>query len=489
MTDPVTSLLQQPESKTLEFKRDLSSPRNILKTLVAFANSAGGRLVLGVDDGRQVLGIADPLDAEEQLCNQVADAIAPRLVPSVELVSVGGKTVLVVEVFPSSSRPHYLARKGLDAGVYVRLGSSNRQAGADLVAQMQRLAHGEVFDELPMPGLDAAALDVEAAQQLFGERRQLDQQTLVTLKLLRREQGRLVPTHGGMLLFGREREHHFPDAWVQCGRFRGTDKVDIFDQAEIHEHLPTAVAAIELFLKKHAYKSARFGAMRREDVWSIPLTMLREAIVNALVHSDYAQRGTPIRIAFFDDRIAVESPGMLLPGMTVEDMKRGVSRIRNPVIARVFRELGLIEQWGSGVRRIFAEAERQGLPEPQIEEIATGLRLTVYLREAMNVAAGPAERAGAQSRAHSRAHSGAQSDRILELLQAQTLSAGALVKALGLKSKTGAFKRTLADLLDAGLIAYTLPGKPDSRLQQYRITEEGKTILQQTPDPHTQDKP
>src|SRR3546814_14444784 len=101
--------------------------------------------------------------------------------------------------------------------------------------------------------------------------------------------------------------------------------------------------------------------MRREDVWSIPLTILREAIVNALVHSDYSQRGTPIRIAFFDDRIDIESPGMLLPGMTVEDMKSGVSRIRNPVIARVFRELHLIEQWGSGVRRIFAEAAEQGL--------------------------------------------------------------------------------------------------------------------------------
>jgi len=86
------------------------------------------------------------------------------------------------------------------------------------------------------------------------------------------------------------------------------------------------------------------------------LTILREAVINALVHTDYSQHGAPIRIAFFDDRIEIENPGILLPGMTIEDMKDGVSKIRNPVIARIFRELDLIEQWGSGVRRIFKEA-------------------------------------------------------------------------------------------------------------------------------------
>lgn len=88
---------------------------------------------------------------------------------------------------------------------------------------------------------------------------------------------------------------------------------------------------------------------------------------------------TPIRVAFFDDLIDIESPGLLLPGMTIEDMKSGISRIRNPVIARVFRELRLIEQWGSGFRRIFDDAARQGLPEPLIEEIATGLRVRIRL--------------------------------------------------------------------------------------------------------------
>lgn len=374
MSSSIDLILQSPEGKTLEFKRDLSSPRIVLRTLVAFANSAGGRLVIGVDDDRTVVGVADPLDEEKHINNLIADSIAPRLVPNVELTTVGEHTLLLVEVFPSSSRPHYIRQQGLEQGVYVRLGSSNRQAGPDLVAEMQRTTQGIVFDELPMPELGADDLDLAAAQRAFSSQRTLDERSLTPLKLLRPDQGRLVPTHGGMLLFGKDRERYFPDAWVQCGRFRGRDKVDIFDQAEIHLPLPEAVEAIELFLKKHAFKTARFGKMRREDVWSIPVTILREAIVNALVHSDYSQRGSPLRVAFYDDRIDIESPGLLLPGMTVDEMKSGVSRIRNPVIARVFRELHLIEQWGSGVRRIFAGAAELGLPEPVITEIATGVR-------------------------------------------------------------------------------------------------------------------
>lgn len=136
----------------------------------------------------------------------------------------------------------------------------------------------------------------------------------------------------------------FPDAWIQCGRFIGTDKADIFDHIEIHEHLPVAVERVMEFLKKHAMRGAGFSELRRKDVWSIPLTILREAVINAVVHADYSQKSAPIRITFFNDRIEIENPGILLPGLTVEDMLQGVSKLRNRVIARVFRELNLIEQ-------------------------------------------------------------------------------------------------------------------------------------------------
>ena len=491
MNAAIHPLLLEPEGKQLEFKRDLSSPQNALKTLVAFANSAGGRLVIGVDDARRVAGVADPLTEEERICNLIADSIAPRLIPNVELMSIGDATVLIVEVFPSSARPHYLTKQGLEQGVYLRLGSSNRQAGPDWIAEAQRAAAGLVFDEQPMPELSVQDLDLQALSRWLGPSRALDDKALQTLKLLRTHQGRLVPTRGAVLLWGKERELHFPDAWVQCGRFRGADKVHIFDQQEIHAPLPDTLTEIELFLKKHAFKSARFGALQREDVWSIPLILLREAIVNALVHADYAQRGSPIRIAFFDDRIDIESPGILLPGMTVEDVRAGVSRIRNPVIARMFRELGLVEQWGSGVKRIFAEAVQLGLPSPSLVEIATGVRLSIALtqRHVVGASATGPETEGAttspvtptaatqpESRLESRLESKLAAKVFLLLLHQESGKAG-LAQGLGHRSVSGELHKQISRLLELGLIAMTLPDKPKSRLQRYRLTSQGQALL------------
>jgi len=335
-------MINSPESKTLEFKKDLSSPRNFLKTLVAFANTAGGRLVFGVDDQKNLIGIDQPLDEEERLCSLVADAIEPRLVPNIEFITVEDKTLLTAEVFLSGLRPHYIKAEGPENGVYIRLGSTNRVADRELIAELRRSAEGISFDELPMPGLSIEDLDIETAKEIFGPERSLGENELHTLKIVTWDQGKLVPTKGAILLFGKERQRHFSDAWIQCGRFVGRDKADIFDHTELHDHLPHAVDSIMLFLKKHAMRGAEFSEVRRKDVWSIPLGILREVVINALVHADYSQRGAPIRVAFYDDRIEVDNPGMLLPGMTVEDMKQGISKIRNHVIARVFRELNLI---------------------------------------------------------------------------------------------------------------------------------------------------
>ena len=482
MNTPIAQLIHQPEGKQLEFKRDLTSAQPIMKTLTAFANTAGGRLIIGIADNGDVIGVEKPLDEEERLCSMIADSIAPHLVPNIEMVTVDNKTLLVVEVFLSGSRPHWLTNLGQEQGCFVRLGSSNRQADRELISELRRTVEGVSFDETPMPDLSIEDLDLVAAQQAFGETRQLDEQSLLTLKLLARHQDKLVPTKGAILLFGKQRTLHFSDAWIQCGRFFGTKKIDIFDHIDITQHLPQAVDEVMLFLKKHAFRGADLSEVRRKDVWSIPLSILREVVINALVHSDYSQRGAPIRITFLDDRIEVESMGILLPGLTIEEMKQGTSRIRNHVIARVFRELHLIEQWGTGIRRIFEEAEEQGLAEPKIEEVGMRLRFTIYLsekHELESAQSGGESRAqsraqsGGESRAQSRAQSGAQSVEILNALSDSPLSAAELMKALGLKTKTGAFKRIVKDLLQDELIAYTIPEKPNSRLQKYRLTAKG----------------
>ena len=153
-------LLSLPEGKTLEFKRDLSSPKNLLKTLVAFANTAGGRVIVGVEDQtRAALGVKSPLDEEERLGSMIADSIEPRLVPNIEMMTVDGKTLLILEVYLSNSRPHYIRSEGAERGVYVRLGSSNRQADLELIDELRRSITRRAFDEMVMPELSVVNLD------------------------------------------------------------------------------------------------------------------------------------------------------------------------------------------------------------------------------------------------------------------------------------------------------------------------------------------
>jgi len=355
-----------------------------MRTVVAFANTAGGILLIGVEDrSGHVRGIVEPLDLEERLASLISDSIVPHLLPDLEIVPWRNTYVVMVQVHPSSNRPHYLKRQGLDGGVYVRVGSTNRRADPELIQELSRFSRGEAFDEQPMPELNSEALDFRAASELFQPVRRLRRKDLETLRMVTQHQGRTVPTAGGILLFGNNRARYFPDAWIQAGRFRGTDKAHILDQIEIRSHLATAIEAAIAFVHKHLLHGAAIGAVRRTEQWSLPAVAVREAIINAVAHADYSQRGAPIRVSIFDDRLEVENPGLLPLGLTIEDLHRGVSKLRNRVIGRCFHELGLIEQWGSGIQRMTAACRTAGLPPPVLEELATRFRVTLRMeREA-----------------------------------------------------------------------------------------------------------
>jgi predicted HTH transcriptional regulator len=371
-------VLQKPEGKTLEYKRDLSSPDGLLKTLVAFANTAGGILAIGIEDGtRRVIGVPNVLATEERLASMIADSIGPRLVPDIEVVPWRKTQVLVVQVYPSAARPHYLIRLGPEAGVFVRLGSTNRRADPAQIDEMRRFGQLESFDEQPIPEMSSEALDFRAASELFAPVRKLAPSALRNLRVTTKHQGREVPTVGGFLLFARARFDRFPDAWLQAGRFAGVDRTRIVDSSEIRSYLPQVADQAIAFVKKHLSREAVITAARRVDRWTVPIVALREAIINAIVHADYAERGAPIRVGVFDDRIEVENPGILPLGLTIDDIRRGVSKLRNRVIGRVFHELGLIEQWGSGIQRMTAACEEAGLRVPVLEEIGTHFRVTL----------------------------------------------------------------------------------------------------------------
>jgi predicted HTH transcriptional regulator len=297
----------------------------------------------------------------------------------VEILNWNGRTLLAVEVYPSALRPHWLKSEGVKEGVLVRVGSTNRQADGPLVAEMRRAALNLCYDEEPLPNLNPEVLDFRVASGLFSGLREWTSRTPETLRLTTHYQGHPVPTVGGVLLFGTVRERYFPDAWIQCGRFSGTDKARLLDQRDIRDHLPLALDRAFDFVKKHGSLSGEFGELRRRDIWNLPVEAIREALVNAIVHADYAQIGAPIRVAIYDDRIEIENPGLLTGGLTLSDVRAGVSKLRNRVIGRVFKELNLIEQWGSGFQRMAASCREAGLPEPMLEEIAFRFRITFSL--------------------------------------------------------------------------------------------------------------
>lgn len=349
-----------------------------MKALVAFANTSGGVLAIGIENRtRRVLGIQDVLTVEERLTNLVVDTIRPRLVPDIEIVPWRKRYILVAQVHPSAARPHYLVRLGPDEGVFVRVGSTNRRADAAQMQEMQRYAGFGSFDEQPIPDLNSEALDFRAASELFFPMRKLTPSAFRSLKVTTRYQGHDVPTVGGYLLFGRDRFDRFADAWIQAGRFAGKDRSRIVDRAEIRSYLPRAVEEAIGFVQRHLSREAVIGPVRRVDRWAVPAAALREAVINAVAHADYVERGSPIRVAVFDDRIEIENPGLLPLGLTLEDIQKGVSKLRNRVIGRVFHELGLVEQWGSGIQRMTSACMGAGLPAPVFEEIGTHFRVTL----------------------------------------------------------------------------------------------------------------
>jgi ATP-dependent DNA helicase RecG len=375
MTD-LTDMLAAPEGRTLEFKRDLSSLRRVMQTLVAFANTAGGTLVIGRDDDGTVRGVSDPQSEEERLASAISDNIVPGLFPDIEVVSSGGVELLVVRVarWPG---PFHLAADGPERGVYVRLGSTNRQADAATLAELKREAEQLAFDQHPCVGADLGDLDIELTRRLFAAQgREIDEAKLESLGVLIRYGSELVPSNGGVILFGRAeaRQQRFPDAQVRCARFKGTGKADFLDQLDIETSVLGAVDEAARFVRRNTRLAAKIESLHRKDVPEYPLLALREALVNAVAHTDYQLTGMNIRVAVFDDRLEIESPGTLPFGLTIEDLKAGVSRIRNPVIARVLRELTLMETWGSGYRRIREDCAALGHPLPDWVELGSVVR-------------------------------------------------------------------------------------------------------------------
>jgi predicted HTH transcriptional regulator len=223
----------------------------------------------------------------------------------------------------------------------------------------------------------------------------------------------------------------------------------MIDRAEFKMPLIQAIEAAVEFVEKHVLRGAEIGRLRRRDRWSLPPAAVREAIINAVAHADYSQQGAPIRLVIFDDRLEVENPGLLPFGLTIDDLPLGISKLRNRAIGRVFHELELVEQWGSGVQRMIAACRDSGLAPPVWEEIGNRLRVTLSTEQVGPVAIDSTDRA------------------ILDLLDsANGLGTSEIADEINLSSR--ATRTRLAKLVARGLIREIGTGPKDPKRRYYK---------------------
>jgi predicted HTH transcriptional regulator len=225
------------------------------------------------------------------------------------------------------------------------------------------------------------------------------------------------------------------------------------------------------FIKKNIALGSTIGEIYRNDQWEYPLEAIREALINAIIHRDYAILGSDIKVAIYDDMLEITSPGPLPDALPVEELGTGRSEIRNRVLAPIFKALKLIEAWGSGIQKIRKELDQYPEIGLILQEVGSAFQVQFVKmdldRAESGQSQGRVEAESGQSGTDTEAESLQQ--KVMNVLAQDALSKSEIANKIGLKSVTGYFNRTIRSMLIEGLIEYTIPEKPNSRLQKYKL--------------------
>lgn len=472
----ILKLIKLKESQTLEFKRDTSSLDSILKSVISFANTVGGILLIGIEDNGIIVGVTDPSKIQEQLANSIAHRIKPQILPDINVVEIKNKFVIVIQV-EHIPAPYYLENKGEENGVYYRLGNTNRLASKEMIAEMKRASHHPFFDRTPCDHVTEKDLDEDLIKRIFDDKKfNINTEKLLSLGILAKKGKNILATNGGVILFGKPeiRQKYFPFAEVRCARFAGITRAEFIDRLNIEGGIIGAIDEVPKFIRRNTRVTGKFGSMRRKDVPEYPIDGIREALTNALVHANYEISGTRIFVAIYDDKLEIQNPGVMPPGMSVEQFKAGVSRIRNPVIARVFGELDLVEEWGSGYKRIKEACRMGGYPEPKWEELGTVLRVTFFPHAEVAKKSKLGAKIGTKLALSQ--HLDTEIENLMTFCE-QPRFMSEMMNLIGWKDRTKFRKKFVYPLLEQGALKMTIPDKPKSPKQKYITTKTGLKIL------------
>lgn len=379
------------ESKNVEYKERVpEDSQKYMKSVVAFANGDGGRIVFGVEDGTmRVVGIpqADLFQMMDAITNAVTDSCEPMIIPDLFVREIEGKSLIILEIAPGMQRPYYLKKKGPVKGTYIRTAGTTRLADRAILQELLLEGENKFFDQQPIPNLKVTKYDVTALCHSMSETakknalsdiqrqgiKELTINQLISWGILIENKGQLIPTYAYAML---THQAGYPPV-VQCAVFKTDDRAVFVDKREIDAPIQEQVEKAYQYVLEKINMGARFQGVYRQDIYELPPDSIRELIANALVHRNYWEPES-VQIALFSDRLEVTSPGSLMRGVTHEKMKEGFSKIRNRALANAFAYMNLIEKWGSGFPRIFRDCRDYGLQEPEIIDFDGDLRVNLY---------------------------------------------------------------------------------------------------------------
>ena len=492
--------IRNGETERLEFK-EVPNDRadKWLKTVVAFANCRGGRILFGVSNSREVKGLDGDLFAiKDSISDAVASSCTPSVPIQVGITTVAGKPIVVLEVYEGVQTPYYIKSKGDVDGVYVRYDATTRIADEYALQDLRVEGSGRSYDSRVCRGLSATVDDIDALCKRMYElalvnaandaernlTRPVTKAQLVKWGILRDVGGELRPTNAFALLTDSER---FSPV-VKCGLFRGETRAVFIDRRQFVLPVQDQIEEAYKYVLSKINLGASFPNVHRKDTYEIPPGVIRELIANAVLHRTYVNaEASPITVAIYDNRLEITSPGKLKRGVTVEKMLQGCSDCRNEALALALSYMNIIEDWGSGIPRIRRMLAEAGLRDLVIEDWPNAVRVVVYRKE--NSA--PPSDTGTGSDGKSSVCGGTKSrhqvaapsrdeniyDEIVACC-ATPCSALELMAKVGRTDRTKFRKSVLTPLIASGLLEYTIPDKPNSRLQRYRLTEKGREAVE-----------
>jgi len=334
------------EGYTLGLKSEVTS--DLKKEVIAFANSEGGNIYIGIKDDGRLIGVENVTKEMERISNMIRDGIKPDLSSyiSVELVEKEGFLLIKVAVLRGPRRPYHLSDKGMKpSGVYVRLGVTSAPATEESIREMIKESDGTAFDKSRSLNQD---LTFEYANHYFAESNlKYEESNKRTLKLINKEG---YYTNAALLL-SDQCEHS-----IKCAVYEGTGKTKFKARQEFFGSILKQMNDAYQYISLNNNLNSTLEGLRRVDYPDYPDYAIREALLNTIVHRDYDYSGSTL-VNIFSDRIEFVSIGGLVGGITMTDIMRGVSQSRNTIIANIFYRLELIESYGTGIQRIIESYE------------------------------------------------------------------------------------------------------------------------------------